>query len=51
MTYEQAIDATVTKREALAEVEAHGVDPEEFLEELGNRDTYAGADVLAWLGY
>jgi len=25
--------------------------PKEFLEEMGDLDTYAGADVLAWLGY
>jgi hypothetical protein len=29
----------------------HGIDPEEFLEDMGNHDIYAGADVLAWLGY
>jgi hypothetical protein len=51
MTYDEAIEATVTKRDALAEIKAHGVDPEEFLEDMGNHDTYAGADVLAWLGY
>jgi hypothetical protein len=51
MTYDEAICSNVTKLEALAEVEAHGIDPEEFLEEMGNYDTYAGADVLAWLGY
>jgi hypothetical protein len=51
MTYDEAIEATVTKREALAEVKAHGIDPEDFLEDMGNHDTYAGSDVLAWLGY
>jgi hypothetical protein len=51
MTYDEATDATVTKLEALAEIEAHGIDPEEFLEEMGNYDTYARADVLAWLEY
>jgi hypothetical protein len=51
MTYDEAIEATVTKRDALAEVKAHGIDPEEFLVDMGSHDTYAGADVLAWLGY
>jgi hypothetical protein len=51
MTYDEAIETSVTKREALAEVEAHGIDPEDFLEDMGNHDTYAGSDVLAWLGY
>jgi hypothetical protein len=51
MTYEQAIEITVTKSAALAEIRKHGIDPNEFLEEMGDRETYAGADVLAWLGY
>ena len=51
MTYEQAIEAAVTKTEALAEVRRNGIDPSEFLEEMGDHETYAGADVLAWLGY
>ena len=51
MTYDEAIETSVTKREALAEIEAHGIDPKDFLEDMGNHDTYAGADVLAWLGY
>jgi hypothetical protein len=51
MTYDEAIETAVTKLEALAEIEKHGIDPEDFLEDMGNHDTYAGADVLAWLGY
>jgi hypothetical protein len=51
MTYDEATEATVTKLEALAEIEAHGINPEEFLEELGNHDIYSGAAVLVWLGY
>jgi len=51
MTYEQAIEITVTKAEALAEIRRNGINPKEFLEEMGDHDTYAGADVLAWLGY
>jgi len=51
MTYEQALEITVTQSEALAEVRKHGIDPSEFLEEMGEQETYAAADVLAWLGY
>jgi hypothetical protein len=51
MTYEEALVINVTKSEALAEIRKHGIDPNEFLEEMGDHDTYAGADVLAWLGY
>jgi hypothetical protein len=31
MSYDDAIEATVTKREAIAEIKAHGLDPQEFL--------------------
>lgn len=51
MTYEEALEITVTKSAALAEVRKHGINPSEFLEEMGDHDTYAGAAVLAWLGY
>jgi hypothetical protein len=51
MTYEEALVINVTKSEALAEIRKHGIDPKEFLEEMGDREDYAGADVLAWLGY
>ena len=51
MTYEEALVINVTKSEALAEIRKHGIDPNEFLEEVGDREDYAGADVLAWLGY
>ena len=51
MTYEEALEITVTQSEAIAEIRKHGIDSNEFLEEMGCRDTYAAADVLAWLGY
>lgn len=57
MTYETSTaylddySIRVTRLEALIEIEIHGINPNEFLEEMGDHDTYAGADVLAWLGY
>lgn len=51
MTYEEAIEATVTKAEALAEIRKHGINPIEFLEEMGDYEEYDGGDVLSWLGY
>ena len=48
MTYDEATDATVTKLEALAEIEAHGIDPEEFLEEMGNMTPMP--EPMCWLG-
>ena len=57
MTYETSTaylddyNIRVTRLEALIEIEIHGINPKEFLEEMGDHDTYAGAAVLAWLGY
>jgi hypothetical protein len=51
MTYEEAIEATITRTEALCELHKHHADVWEFFAELGDHDTYSGADVLAWLGY
>lgn len=51
MTYQEAIESTVSRAEAIAEIKRHGIDPAEFLSEIGDYPEYAGADVLAWLGY
>ena len=51
MSYDDAIEATVTKGEAIAEIKAHGLDPADFFEEVGKKDEYLGIDVLSWLGY
>lgn len=55
MTYEEAIEATVTKAEArhCIEVEHHCVDGawEQFLEEHGDHEEYQGGEVLGFLGY
>jgi hypothetical protein len=51
MTYEEALTINVTKAQALAEIRKHGIDPNEFLEDMGDHEDYDGAEVLAWLGY
>lgn len=51
MTFEEAIESTVTKAQALAEIRRHGCSVEEFILEQGDHPTYAGEDVLGWLGY
>jgi hypothetical protein len=51
MSYDDAIEATVTKGEAIAEIKAHGLDPADFFEEIGKKGEYLGIDVLSWLGY
>jgi hypothetical protein len=51
MTYEECLDAIVTKEEARREILAHHASFEEFLVEAGDRDEYEAMTVLTWLGY
>jgi hypothetical protein len=65
MYYADAMEATVTRAQARAEIKRHfGSEVEaaangmafeayfaEFLAEVGDRDEYEGSDVLGWLGY
>lgn len=58
MDYTEAMEATVSRTEARAEVFAHHPGYElgneawaEFVSVYGERNEYAGADVLGWLGY
>ena len=52
-TYEEACDAEVTREEARLEIAKHDVDGgfESFVQEVGDRETYTGQEVLDWLGY
>ena len=49
--YESAEGEVISQRRARREVEAHGLDFDEMLDELGVKSTYKAQDVLAWLGY
>lgn len=53
MSYEDAIEATVTREEARREIERHDIDGtfDDFIREVGDRAEYTGEEVLAWLGY
>jgi hypothetical protein len=52
MTYDEAVEATVTREEARREIERHDCEGwQAFLTDEGDHDEYAGADVLGWLGY
>lgn len=58
MTYDEAVEATVSREEALREIERHAETPMEafekwceFLSEVGDRPEYQGSEVLGWLGY
>lgn len=52
MSYEEAIQETVTRQQAIRELKRHSiVSLEEFFAEVGDRAEYAAKDVLDWLGY
>jgi len=51
MTYTEACDTTVTREEAIKEINLHHVDVKEFFVECGDKVEYAGEEVLGWLGY
>ena len=53
MSYEEAIETTVSREEARREIERHDIDGTfaDFLSEVGDRAEYSGEEVLAWLGY
>lgn len=52
MTYEEAMDSTVSRAEAKREIDAHDCEGwEAFVADHGDLPSYPGATVLAWLGY
>lgn len=51
MTYVEALETTISQTVARREVENHGLDWQDFIDEVGNRAEYLGSDVLNWLGY
>ena len=52
MTENEYRDETITHSQALYQLEQHGVlDIAEFYSDLGERETYTGAELLDWLGY
>lgn len=44
-------DVTVTQKQAMKEVNKHGVAWEEFTKDNGVHDVYSAQKVLLWLGY
>lgn len=51
MNYEDAIEATVSRKEAMREIARHGLSWEDFIREEGDEETYIGKVILDWLGY
>ena len=51
MDYSQAMECKVTKKEARHEIELHFLKFDEFVAEVGLKESYKGSEVLNWLGY
>lgn len=49
--YESAEGYTISKERAKKEIAKHGSCWLEFLEDIGDFETYQAQTVLAWLGY
>jgi len=50
--YDSAEGTTITKVRALFELQNHGItDPDEFFDDMGDRESYNAQEVLSWLGY
>lgn len=54
MSYAEAIETTVTRQQAIRELQRHSVTEEglaEFFAECGDKPHYSGKEVLDWLNY
>lgn len=53
MNYQEAMqkNITVSALEAKLEIEKHGLDFEEFVDEYDEHEEYYSKDILIWLGY
>jgi len=51
MQLEDALECTVTRKEAIAEIMKHDLPADEFFDDVGDRPEYRGSEVLLWLGY
>ena len=52
-TYEEAIEEELSDLEARAFIEEHDVEGgwDGFVNDVGNKETYTGKEVLDWLNY
>ena len=51
MTESEYREEILTRQQAINQVHKHGINPIEFLAELGSNTHYTGEEVLNWLGY
>lgn len=53
LTYDEARESglVITRSRAIREVLDHWASVAEFLEDVGDRETYTSRELLAWLGY
>ena len=51
LSYEDAVEEEVTPMEAKQEIEKHGLEWSDFIQDVGQKPMYTGLEVLTWLGY
>lgn len=52
MDYEEAMEATISRKEAMREIAKHDCEGwSAFIADVGDKYEYTGAEVLDWLGY
>tara|TARA_R110001632_G_scaffold64062_1_gene152589 strand:- start:506 stop:670 length:165 start_codon:yes stop_codon:yes gene_type:complete len=49
--YEEALEITLTAVQAKREVEKHNLNFNDFINEVGDKESFTGEQVLNWLGY
>jgi hypothetical protein len=53
--YQEALDDALsswyTRKQAIAEIKRHNLEPTEFFSEIGERKEYLGSEILGWIGY
>tara|TARA_R110002167_G_scaffold87625_2_gene236636 strand:+ start:1435 stop:1599 length:165 start_codon:yes stop_codon:yes gene_type:complete len=49
--YEDALEITLTAVQVKREIEKHSLSFNDFINEVGDKESYKGSEVLNWLGY
>ena len=51
MNYSEALEASISINDAREEVIRHGLNWQDFLQDIGEKEEYLGEEILNWLGY
>ena len=51
MNYSEALEASISINDAREEVIRHGLNWQDFLQDIGEKEEYLGEEILNWRGY